>query len=122
MTDGERESETGKEEENGKREEEGEEEFSLKKGEIGRPRPREEWTVETIGALQPPEDGVVRNYEGLIYNMRLYTISPPEQYAIIKKSNFGAIGGPVWKGFCSLRESNGRIKLPGRYLLSVMNK
>jgi len=45
-----------------------------------------------------------------------------EQYAIIRKSNFGAIGEPVWKGFCALRDSCGKIKMPGRYLLSVMNR
>lgn len=83
---------------------------------------RREWTLEDIDRLQPPTDGVKRNYDGLLYSMRLFSIPPSEQYAIIRKSNFGAIGGPVWKGFCTLRDSNGKIKLPGRYLLSVMNK
>ena len=85
-------------------------------------RRRKEWTHEMIDALQPPGDGEVRNYEGLVYNMRLYKIPPTEQYTIIRKSNFGVIGGAVWKGFCVLRDSGGKIKLPGRYLLSVMNK
>lgn len=83
---------------------------------------RREWTLADIDRLQPPTDGVKRNYDGLLYSMRLFSIPPSEQYAIIRKSNFGAIGGPVWKGFCTLRDSCGKIKLPGRYLLSVMNK
>lgn len=83
---------------------------------------RREWTPADIDRLQPPADGVERNYDGLLYSLRLFSIPPSEQYAIIRKSNFGAIGGPVWKGFCTLRDSNGKIKLPGRYLLSVMNK
>lgn len=77
------------------------------------------WTDETINRLQPPADGLERNLDGLIYNLRQYRISPAEQYAIICKSNFGAIGHPVWKGFYTLRESHGKIKMPGRYLLSL---
>lgn len=77
------------------------------------------WTNETINRLQPPADGLERNLDGLIYNLRQYRISPAEQYAIICKSNFGVIGHPVWKGFYTLRESHGKIKMPGRYLLSL---
>ena len=82
---------------------------------------RREWTNEAIDGLQPPADGMERNYTGLLYNLRLYGISPSEQYAIIRKSNFGVIGNPVWKGLGTLRDSGGKIKLPGRYLLSVLN-
>lgn len=99
-----------------------EENFLEKNTEAPLPAKRREWTNETLSELQPPTDGIGRNYDGLIYNMRLYGIPPMEQYAIIRKSNFGAIGGPVWKGFCALRDSCGKIKMPGRYLLSVMNR
>lgn len=103
--------------------EEGGEENSLEKVAPNRAADkRREWTSADIDRLQPPADGVERNYDGLLYSLRLFSIPPSEQYAIIRKSNFGAIGGPVWKGFCTLRDSNGKIKLPGRYLLSVMNK
>lgn len=106
-----------------KREEEREEEgISFSKGETETPHKRKEWTNETIATLRPPTDNTVRNYEGLLYNLRLYGIPPAEQYAIIRKSDYGAIGGAVWKGFGILRDSNGKIKLPGRYLLSVLNK
>ena len=43
----------------------------------------------------------------------------PEQYAIVLKSNFGAIGHPLWKGFYALRASHGKIRQPGKYLLSL---
>lgn len=104
--------------EEAKKEEEREEEgiFSIDSGE------RKEWTQEAINKLCPPTDGIVRNFSGLLDNLRAYKIPPSEQYAIIRKSNFGAIGGTIWKGLCALRSSNGSIKLPGRYLLSIVNK
>ena len=83
---------------------------------------RKEWTRESIDRLLPPSDGTSRNYAGLLDNLRLYDIPPSEQYAIIRKSNYGAIGGAIWTGIATLRGSGGKIKLPGRYLLSVVNK
>ena len=82
---------------------------------------RKVMTQEDINNLQTPPDGMQRNFEGLLENLHSYKIPPSEQYAIILKSNFGAIGHPVWKGFSSIRGSNGKIKLPGHYLLSVIN-
>ena len=83
---------------------------------------RKIWTQEAIDRLLPPADGTPRNYAGLLDNLRIYGIPPAEQYAIIRKSNFGAIGGSIWKGIAALRGSGGKIKLPGRYLLSVVNR
>ena len=83
---------------------------------------RKKWTQETVDALLPPSDGTSRNYAGLLDNLRSYGIPPSEQYAIILKSNFGAIGGAIWRGIATLRGSGGKIKLPGRYLLSVVNR
>ena len=82
---------------------------------------RKAMTQDDIDNLQPPSDGTPRNFEGLLENLHSYKIPPSEQYAIILKSNFGAIGNPVWKGFSNIRGSNGKIKLPGHYLLSVIN-
>ena len=84
--------------------------------------PRKEWTDEDICRMQPPPDGVHRNLDGLLFNLRQLRISPPEQRAIILKSNFGAIGHPMWKGFSTIRESCGKIRQPGRFLLSLCNK
>lgn len=84
--------------------------------------PRKEWTDEDICRMQPPPDGVNRNLDGLLFNLRQLRISPPEQRAIILKSNFGSIGHPMWKGFSTIRESCGKIRQPGRFLLSLCNK
>ena len=47
--------------------------------------------------MQAPADGHPRNLSGLLDNLRLYHIPPSEQYAIVLKSNYGEIGGKVWK-------------------------
>ena len=80
---------------------------------------RKVWTQDDIDRLKPPKDGRPRNFEGLRSNLRLFHVPPDEQYAIICRSDYGAIGHTVWRGFCTLRESGGKIKLPGRYLLSL---
>lgn len=72
--------------------------------------------------LQPPRDGMQRNLDGLLLNLRQFNIPSQEQYAIVLKSNFGVIGHPMWKGFGALRESHGKIRQPGRYLLSLCCK
>ena len=83
---------------------------------------RREWTDEDVARLQPPADGLDRNPDGLIFNLRQFHIPPQEQYVIVLKSNFGIIGHPVWKGFFDLRESHVKIRQPGRYLLSLCIK
>lgn len=83
---------------------------------------RREWTDEDVARLQPPPDGLDRNPDGLIFNLRQFHIPPQEQYVIVLKSNFGIIGHPIWKGFFDLRESHGKIRQPGRYLLSLCIK
>ena len=80
---------------------------------------RKEWTSSDIDRLQPPQDGVNRNLEGLKYNLRQFEVPLEEQYAVILKSNFGAIGHPMWRGFEALRTSHGKIRQPGKYLLSL---
>lgn len=84
--------------------------------------PRKEWTDDDISHLQSPQDGLKRNLDGLIFNLRQHRIPQQEQYAIILKSNFGIIGHPIWKGFFDLCESHGKIRFPGKYLLSLCVK
>ena len=79
----------------------------------------EEVYLRKIEAMKPPSDGLQHNLNGLIFNLRQLRIPLQEQYAIIIKSNFGVIGHPLWKGFYALRESHGKIRQPGRYLLSL---
>ena len=81
-----------------------------------------ELTQADIDCMCAPADGCPRNLSGLLDSLRLYRIPPSEQYAIVLKSNYGEIGGKVWKGFGVIRTSGGKIKLPGHYLLSVLNK
>lgn len=76
-------------------------------------------TQEMIDSMQPPHDGVRRNLDGLKLSLLQHRISPAEQHAIIRKSNFGMIGHAVWKGISTLHSSGGKIKMPGRYLLSL---
>lgn len=82
---------------------------------------KHELTQSDIDRMQAPADGHPRNLSGLLDNLRLYRIPPSEQYAIVLKSNYGEIGGKVWKGFSVIRASGGKIKLPGHYLLSILN-
>ena len=85
----------------------------------GKTSVHKEWTIADIDRLQPPQDGVNRNFDGLKYNLRQAEVPLQEQYAIILKSNFGTIGHPMWRGFDALRTSHGKIHQPGRYLLSL---
>lgn len=81
-----------------------------------------EWTEEEIARMQLPRDDTKRNFDGLLYSLHQFHIPPQEQYALVLKSNFGAIGHPIWKGFYDLRDSHGKIRQPGRYLLSLCQK
>lgn len=76
-------------------------------------------TLRDVEDLRPPLDGLQRNLDGLLFNLRELRIPAAEQYAIVLKSNYGLIGHPLWKGFGVLLESRGKIRLPGRYLLSL---
>lgn len=84
--------------------------------------PAEEEYLQKIAAMTLPADSVPRNFDGLLLNLGQFRISAQEKYAIILKSNFGALGHPLWRGFIALRESHGKIRQPGRYLLSLCNK
>lgn len=77
------------------------------------------WTMDDVRRLQPPQDGLKRNFSGLLLNLSLYNVPPQEQYALALKSGFGLIGHPVWRGFEPLRCSRGKIREPGKYLLSL---
>lgn len=75
-----------------------------------------------IAALQPPQDNTPRNYHGLLHELMHHRIPATEQYAIIKRSNYGAIGNMVWKGLATLMGNPGKIKMPGRYLMSLFKQ
>ncbi len=77
------------------------------------------FTESDLARLRPPADGVERNFSGLLEALQRYRVSPAEQYALICKSNYGQIGHPVWKGIYQLHGAGGKIRMPGRYLLSL---
>ncbi|WP_418698863.1 DUF4373 domain-containing protein [Bacteroides sp.] len=79
----------------------------------------EEVYLRKIESMRPPKDGLKRNLDGLLLNLRQLRIPVQQQYAIVLKSNFGVIGHPMWKGFGVLRDSHGKIRQPGNYLLSL---
>ena len=79
-------------------------------------------TAADVECMQAPPDGLSHNLDGLRLNMQLYKIPFHEQQAIILRSNYGQIGHPVWQGFTELRSSRGKIKLPGKFLLSLCEK
>lgn len=83
---------------------------------------KKRYSADDIATLQPPQDGISRNYNGLIEQLAHHRIDPNEQYVIIKRSNFGAIGNIVWKGLATLLNSSGKIKMPGRYLMSLFKQ
>ena len=82
-------------------------------------KPIKEWTREDIERLEPPADGLKRNFEGLKENLRLFRIPIPLQYAIICKTGYGLIGHPVWKGFVELHNKFGKFHSPGNFLLKL---
>ena len=81
---------------------------------------RKLWTLQEIEQLTPPDDGVKRNFEGLVHELRMLRIEPNEQYAIVCKSNYGIIGHRVWKVMSDMRTIGSKIKMPGRFILSKL--
>ena len=77
------------------------------------------YTQADVDALMAPADGLPRNLDGLRLSLKQWHISTAEQYAIVLRSNFGAIGHPLWQGFYTLRASKGKIRQPGKFLLSL---
>lgn len=74
-------------------------------------------------------DGIPRNLEGLCFELTRLGISQKEQDQIIKASNYGQIGHPVWPLIRQCADSIGkstfdksRIKMPGRYILSKLKE
>lgn len=63
-----------------------------------------------------------RNYMGLIQSLEDLKVSSGEAYDIAKLSNYGEIGHPVWKAIIECEESKGRIRMPGKYILSKITQ
>lgn len=70
----------------------------------------------------PPSDGVNRNYEALARNLNALNIPPDDFNKICELSNYGEIGSAVWKAFESIKSSQGKITMPGKYIISIIRK
>lgn len=64
--------------------------------------------------LTPPEDGLERNWDGLLTNLQKWGIRSDLITRVAKISNFGQIGNPIWAVNLKMLESN--IKDKNAYL------
>ncbi len=73
-------------------------------------------------------DGMPRNLEGLCQAMQRLGIPQSQQDEIMRLSNYGQIGHPVWQHLARCRDSQGarlekdRIRLPGSYILKQLRQ
>lgn len=70
----------------------------------------------------PPSDGVKRNYEALVRTLSGFNIPSDQFNQICELSNNGEIGHPVWAAMQHVKDSNGKITMPGKYILSILRK
>lgn len=75
------------------------------------------------------KDGKPRNFEGLCQSMNRLQIPQKQQDEIMKISDFGVIGHPVWPLLRQCEDSltkskfdRDRIRLPGHYILSKLKE
>lgn len=71
---------------------------------------------------EPPSDGADRNYDALTRKLTELGIPAEEFNEICTLSHYGEIGNPVWKALEAVRTSNGKITMPGKYIISVIRK
>ncbi|NDV68935.1 Lin1244/Lin1753 domain-containing protein [Dysgonomonas sp. 25] len=76
---------------------------------------------ENLLELFPPEDNVNRNWGALKRNLSTIQGSIEEKNKIVRMSNFGKIGHPIWQLFDEIRNSNGKIHTPIAFILSKLN-
>lgn len=73
-------------------------------------------------------DGIPRNLEGMCQAMKLLGIPQNQQDEIMRLSNFGQIGHPVWPLLARCRDSRtsklekNRINQPGKYILKQLRE
>ena len=81
-------------------------------------------TQEDIDRMQVPPDGCPRNFSGLLgESPSLSCSSCLNSTLLVLKSNYGDNRRLIYgKALAIIRGSGGKIKLPGHYLLSVLNK
>ena len=68
----------------------------------------------------PRGDG--RNYNGLVENLQKFHLEVKDINAILRLSNFGEVGDPVWQAVYDINNAGGRIKQPAKYIYSIIKK
>lgn len=82
---------------------------------------REEMILPNPGTPCPRGEG--RNYNGLVETLQRLHIEVRDINAILKLSNFGEIGDPVWQALYTLNgASAGTFRQPVKYIYSVIQK
>lgn len=70
--------------------------------------------------LPIPNDGEPRNTSGLIRNLRNMHATDKDIRNLLKLSEFGKIGHPIWEAIFEAKNSNGAIKQPVRFIFSKL--
>lgn len=71
---------------------------------------------------EPPSDGAKRNYEALARILTGFNIPADDFNRICELSNYGEIGHPVWAAIQHVKDSNGKIRMPGKYIISIIEQ
>lgn len=75
-----------------------------------------------FNSIIPSDDGVERNWDRFKEILRGYQCSEKDFKTLCALSNYGAIGHPVWGLIAEVRNSNGKINQPVRFILSRIYK
>lgn len=82
-----------------------------------------------FASLEPPQDGIARNFDGLTEELGRLGCTAAEVGKIYELSNYGQIGHPVWRYIrqCvdSLNKATkdpSRIRVPGRYIIRKLQE
>ncbi|WP_281816150.1 DUF4373 domain-containing protein [Parabacteroides goldsteinii] len=70
----------------------------------------------------PPSNGAKRNYEALVRILTGFNIPADDFNRICELSNNGEIGHPVWTAMQHVKDSNGKIRMPGKYIISIIEQ
>lgn len=71
---------------------------------------------------EPPSDGAKRNYEALVRILTEFNVPADDFNKICELSNNGEIGHPVWAAMQHVKDSNGKIRMPGKYIISIIEQ
>jgi len=84
------------------------------------PRGKDEGEISECFPSNPPDDGIRRNYPGLLRELETMKCPPDEKKQIVLLSNFGEIGNQVWGVLAEIRGNSG-IRMPGKFILSRLS-